>query len=411
MNAASAPRALKQRVTAPARRLDTVLPMSPTAHRPCRRAPHAGWPRAALAALAVAVAGWAPAAAALTFNFTFTSGTSAQAIAGFQAAGALWSSVLSDPVTVNLTVGTAPLGGTIVGQAYSRQIDVSYASVRAALIADATSPSDATAVAHLFAGSVPMLINRTADNPNGSGSATAYLDNNGSANNTTVHLTTANALALGLPVSAGDIPGQCTGCDAFIQFNSSFAFDYTRANGITGGTIDFVGVAAHEIGHALGFISGVDTLDQNSPPLTQAFAADSFTELSVLDLFRYSSASRALGAVDFTASTSAKYFSLDGGVSVGPGFATGMQFGDGRQASHWKDSLGLGLMDPTVDIGLQMNIAANDVLAMDAIGWNLAAVPEAGSALLFGVGLGAMLLWARRGASRAQPLRRRARPG
>jgi len=28
-------------------------------------------------------------------------------------------------------------------------------------------------------------------------------------------------------------------------------------------------------------------------------------------------------------------------------YATGINFGDGRQASHWKDNLAIGLMDPT----------------------------------------------------------------
>jgi hypothetical protein len=33
------------------------------------------------------------------------------------------------------------------------------------------------------------------------------------------------------------------------------------------------------------------------------------------------------------------------------GFSTGKTFGDGPQASHWKDSLGLGMMDPTAGTG------------------------------------------------------------
>ncbi|MBK7264236.1 MAG: hypothetical protein IPI03_21390 [Rubrivivax sp.] len=49
-------------------------------------------------------------------------------------------------------------------------------------------------------------------------------------------------------------------CDAFVQFNSNYAFDHDRSNGIGSGQFDFVGIAAHEIGHALGFVSGVDVL-------------------------------------------------------------------------------------------------------------------------------------------------------
>jgi hypothetical protein len=348
-----------------------------------------------LASTALAIAAATP-ASALTFNYTFTAGTSAQAIAGFQAAGDLWAALLDDTVTVNLTVGTAALGGSIVGQASSRELSFAYPTVRSALVADANGASDATAVANLPATSVAMLINRTSDNPNGSGSATAFLDNNASANNTTIALTAANARALGLTVPIGGIGGLCNPCDAFIQFNSNFAFDFDRSNGITPGQIDFIGTAAHEIGHALGFISGVDVLDQNSPPATAAFTSNSFTDVTTLDLFRFSTASAAQNAIDWTASTTVKYFSLNRGLTVGPSFATGVQHGDGRQASHWKDNLDIGVMDPTVTVGAVMNISANDVMAMDVIGWDVAAIPEPPTIAFFAGGLLALAAWRRR---------------
>ncbi len=335
-------------------------------------------------------------AAALTFNYSFIEGTSLQAQDGFRAAGSLWAGLFDDPITVNLTVGTAPLGANIVGQASSRQLSYGYSAVRSAMLADALTTNDLLAVSSLPAASVAMLINRTADNPNGSGSATPYLDNNASGNNTTLSITAANARALGLSVSNGGIGSLCNPCDAFIQFSTNFAFDYTRADGISAGTIDFVGVAAHEIGHALGFISGVDVLDTNSPPNTAAFNADSYRQLSVLDLFRFSTQSAAQNAVDFTASTTNKFFSLDRGITVGPSFSTGVVHGDGRQASHWKDNLGIGLLDPTVSFGSILNIEMNDAMALDVIGWNLAAIPEAPPAAMFGAGLLALSLWRRR---------------
>ena len=337
---------------------------------------------AAAAALAL-LCGAAP-AGALTFNYSFIPGTSLDAQDGFRAAGSLWAALLDDPVTVNLTVGTAALGANIVGQAASRELNYSYSAVRNALVADALTTNDGRAVASLPATSVAMLINRTADNPNGS------------ANNTTLSMTAANARALGLTVTSGGIGSLCNPCDAFIQFSTNFAFDYDRANGITANTIDFVGVAAHEIGHALGFISGVDVLDTNSPPSTAAFNADSYREVTVLDLFRFSTESAAQNAIDFTASAANKFFSLDRGLTVGPSFSTGVVHGDGRQASHWKDNLGLGLLDPTVSFGTILNIGLNDALAMDVVGWNLAAIPEAPPAAMLGAGLLALSLWRRR---------------
>ncbi|XHR98919.1 hypothetical protein ACFB49_05130 [Sphingomonas sp. DBB INV C78] len=335
-----------------------------------------------VATLASILAMSAPAEAAVTFNFTFTAGTSAQAQQAFIDAGNRWSTLFSDNATVNLTVGTASLAPGILGQAASRRVSFSYTDFKTALAADAKSAADTSAVSHLAGGSsFGMLINRTSDSPNGAGSATPYVDSSG-ANNSTINMTAANARALGLNAGSGTV-GICTSnCDAGIQFNSDFAFDYDPTDGISVGEYDFVGIATHEIGHALGFISGVDILDINSPPLGGPFLADQFVFVSPLDMFRYSDASGAAGVIDWTADTRAKYFSLDGGATAGPLFSTGVNFGDGRQASHWKDSLGIGIMDPTAATGEFLSISSFDALGFDAIGWDLAGpqdVPEPAS--------------------------------
>ena len=58
---------------------------------------------------------------------------------------------------------------------------------------------------------------------------------------------------------------------------------------------DAAQAAQHDAGggHALGFVSGVDVLDFNSPPNGGPFPANAFTFLSSLDLFRYSALSTA----------------------------------------------------------------------------------------------------------------------
>lgn len=340
-----------------------------------------------LAALATTAV---PAQAALVFDFTFIAGTSAEAQSAFVAAGNRWSALFSDNVVVPLTVGTGSLGAGILAQAGSRRLTGSYAAVAAQMAADVTSANDATAVASLDPGtSFDMLLNRTSNNPNGAGSATPYLDNDGDANNTSIRLTAANARALGFTFGAGGVAGGCTNCDAFIQFSNSLAFDFDPGDGVAAGAFDFIGIAAHEIGHALGFVSGVDTLDINSPPVNGPFADNQFTFVSTLDLFRYSSESAAVGAIDWTADTRAKYFSIDGGATVGAGFSTGRNFGDGQQASHWKDSRGLGIMDPTAARGETLSISLNDVTAFDVIGWDLAMpVPEPSSWAMMIAGFG-----------------------
>jgi hypothetical protein len=329
-------------------------------------------------------------AGAVQFNFTSDSNIDPRARQGFQQAANIWSSTLSDDVTVNLDIGFESLDPGVLGGTLSNKQRYEYQNVRNAFSQDITSDSDRTAVNNLQTGSsVDMFINRTSDNPNGFGSATPYLDDNGSLNNQIINMTTANAKALGLSTSATN--------DATIEFSDRFNWDFDRSDGIDSGAFDFVGVAAHEIGHALGFISGVDILDINSPPIRGPFSENAFTFVSPLDLFRYSDESANQGAIDWTADNRDKYFSLDGGNTSLGTFSTGTNFGDGRQASHWKDdSLSgtyQGLMDPTLGRGFQPTLSDLDRTAFDAIGWDTQqqppeSVPEPNLGGWLAVGLG-----------------------
>ena len=124
-----------------------------------------------------------------------------------------------------MDVGTAALGSGILAQAGSTETNVSYTDFKNKLALDASSTFDNNAVASLAAGSsFGMLLNRTSNNPNGSGSATAYLDSDGDANNSSIYLTNANAKALGFSVAAGS--------DASITFGNAFSWDYDSSNGV-----------------------------------------------------------------------------------------------------------------------------------------------------------------------------------
>lgn len=318
-----------------------------------------------------------PASNALSFNFSYSGSIDSRALAGFQAAGAIYSSLFTDDITINIKIGFDSLGSGILGQSSSSYQTNTYSSVRSALASDATSAADTKAVSSLENSStLHVRTNLWANSPNGAGSSTAY-----TASITNMAVTYANAKALGLR-SATD-----SAIDSQITFSSNFTWDFDRSDGITSSSFDFVGIAVHEIGHSLGFVSGVDILDYYSSSYN-----DSITWVRPLDLYRYSSSS---SLPDLTAGTSVKYFSLDNGATGSSNlFSTGRYRGDGYQASHWKDNLGLGIMDPTANYGEYMNVTNLDIAAFDVIGYNVKAVPEPAS--MIALALGGIAVLARR---------------
>ncbi len=300
------------------------------------------------------------------FSLTFdlldltVGGQSAVQANGFDEAANYWSSQLSDNVTIFIDTKFEALDPGILGSASSAKADFSFTSVKNALIGDQATANDVVAVNNLPSGSA---INFRTQNS----SSTIILDNNNSTNNTILKVNRANAKALGL-ISAADVT-----IDATITFNSSFPFDFDSSDGIAAGSFDFVGIAIHEIGHVLGFVSGVDILDNNT-----GFDLNNFAIHSPLDLFRFSADSVALGSEVLDLATGGTpYLSIDGGVTNAALLSTGLNSGDGRQASHFKDNLDIGIMDPTFAAGEFGDVTALDHLAFDIIGWDLtSAIPE-----------------------------------
>jgi len=245
-----------------------------------------------------------------------------------------------------------------------------FLKLKDALAADAQSANDFFAVANLPTGTNSLTALRDARD------GTVFMDADSSGNNTFFRINTANAKALGL--LEPDAPGE----DASISFNSSVNFDFDPSDGISFGATDFIGVATHEIGHALGVTSGVDLIDiftGDGPSADVDLnglgpgvgSLNPFALFSAVDLFRRSDDSIAAGTDVLDLSTiPGAFFSIDGQPSDLL-LETGSFNGSGQQASHFVDNLGLGIFDPTAAPGERLQISNNDLFVLDVIGFDL----------------------------------------
>jgi hypothetical protein len=371
---------------------DSPLPLpSPTLSR-SRKLPLR--PRLALIgsfAAAILLAAASPAAFALNIVFRDISAQSAgQAMGGdqlaaFRSAADFWQSRLADPITVYVDIGFGDQGfNGVLGSTSAATMTSAYASIRSRLVVDQTSVQDAVALTHLPSGAAVAWQVSTLDGG-------SRFDNDGFAgcdaqgqcgtNNRELRLTTANARALGVATDT-----DATNPDGSIVFNAAYAalFQFGRSGSVAADKVDFVTVAEHELGHLLGFQSGVDLVDMQYGCVgsTDANCMESLATYTPLDLFRYS----ATGLRDVGVG-SAAYLSLDGGATALSHFSSGRFGGDGYQADHFAATEAT-LMRPFIRRGESYDATASDLAAFDAIGWDLALpVPEPGEAALLLVGL------------------------
>jgi len=310
----------------------------------------------------------------------------ADALAAFNRAAEQWEAHISDPITVNIDADLAPLGPGIIGSTSSVLLQDDYTLVRDAMVADAANESDDGIVAHLpTVGQFQAVVVEGYE-----------LDGQ-------IVATKANFKALGYDeAELDDLFGTK---DATITFSTEFSFDYDNSDGVGVGKMDFETVAAHEIGHALGFVSRTDWLDY-------LISEERVEDIGVgaLDMFKFADDEPDWDPSDTSEFTDFPRLLAPGvtavfdqitpadGSAAETGLSEGYFNGDGRQASHWKDNnitgVLIGMMDPTLNYGQIFPLTDSDLRSLDLIGYEII-VPEPATVTLLVVG-GAMVLTRRR---------------
>jgi len=322
------------------------------------------------------------------------SSTSIAALGAMQRAANTWESILLDNIVINLWVDFEYLAPNVLADSTPSIASASYATEFLPQVAAHLTTTYDPFLANLPSGTVPVNL-------------PAGMSFSGN-----ISLSYANAKALGYTngflttcdLNAPPAPGQ-SACDGVIRLGRGLPFDFDNTNGVVG--YDLEGIAMHEIGHALGFFSDVDTVDfmlhtnQTGP-----------VSMSVLDLYRFANCQISCttpepnslstfktATRDMTTADPAVFAAVDPALGLNDrfGMSQGYYTGDGYQASHWKNQVSpIGLMNPTVAANQTMVLTDADKRAMGALGYQLLLVPEPGSLVLMSSGCIAVILIGRR---------------
>ncbi len=241
-----------------------------------------------------------------------------------QYAAHFFDSLITSPITVNVEIGygevrdVAMQAGNIGETQINTGLMRSFTDYKAALAAHNTSAD------------IQSALNTMTDPGTGK----------------SLFVAGAQAKALGL--LAADAPA----LDAAVGFSADpnrTLFTYDPNNRAVDGKYDFIGLAQHELSHALGRLSYTWT--------TTGF-----------DLYRY-----AAPTVRATAGPTASYFSIDGGTTNLAAFSTTGHYDD------WSSTMGNDALNAYQRSGVQNNFSATDVRLLNVLGYAISTPPVAAS--------------------------------
>lgn len=319
-------------------------------------------------ALGAVISTIAPAKAA-DFNFTYAPGTTIDQMLGYEMAGRYWSNYLADDVTINIFIEpTSRLPKNVIGGALPGVTTQNFSQFRKSLGDDMTSIHDYIAYQNYDKANDFKAIAKKDEVKNGIVEVKGIKE---------INVTRANAKALGI------IDGKDKSLDAYIlvsdlsQISKNLSWHYYSPNDtVPSGSLDFFSVALHELGHTLGFVSGVDSPNWiNYLTANKKVEGKKMTYTYALDMFRLSPESLDYKGTANMSVGGKPIFSIDGGLTALADFSSGTRQdlgGDGNQSSHWKSKNNtLGIMDPTLGGGKRRQITELDQISMDVIGWDI----------------------------------------
>ncbi len=253
----------------------------------------------------------------MQIDFIYDSSVSS-APAGFTAALAYAAGVLDtlivNPITVTIQVGWNEIGGAPIGVGNVAEggplagTTVSYAAIVAALRANVTDPSAQSLLASLPSVAPPQI--------------------------STYYIAPAQEKAWGM------LPAASPGADGKIGFGSGFNYSFNPNDQSASGLLAFIGIAEHEITHALGRIDG------DGP-----FALVDYSAPGV-----------------YAPPNTGGYFSVDGG-KTNLGQFNGIPNGD---SADWAVAASGDSFDYVTNPGVVGTISASDRTLLGALGYSIA---------------------------------------